>query len=93
MDLQLVEQQFTWNAAALLPYLRDSEVTDLLINGTRTCYFEKGGVLFPVENPFKDQEQIRNWIERLLIPIHKRLDAKYPYVDGRLLEGSHPRQR
>lgn len=88
MELKTLEQQFTGNARLLLPFLQDTEVTDLLINGTKSFFIEKEGTLRSEKNPFEDLDQIRNWIERLLVPIHKRVDAKMPYVDGRLLDGS-----
>lgn len=88
MELITIEQQFTGKAAALLPYLYDSLVTDILLNGTTTLFVEREGNLIAAKNPFEGPDEIRSWMERLLIPIQRRFDAKAPYVDGRLLDGS-----
>lgn len=70
-------------AAALLPWFQDSAVTDLLVNGTEGLFVEKGGELEAAVNPFSESG-LRGFVERLLLPLGKSLDATQPYVDGRI---------
>lgn len=83
-----VEQQMVGEAHCLLPLLKDTEITDILINGLSSLYLEKKGKLIRSLNPFTTESSIYAFIERLLVPIGKPLDAAAPYLDGRLLDGS-----
>lgn len=84
----LVEKQFLGAAIGLFPLMQDEKVTDILVNGTSSLFIERDGLLSVEKNPFKDNRQVQDFIERLLIPIGKRIDAAHPYADGRLLDGS-----
>lgn len=88
MEINWKKTQMVGRATALLPWFRDPEVTDILINGPGSLFVEKAGELRQVPSPFETSQQIEEWIERLLIPIGKRLDASRPYVDGRMLDGN-----
>lgn len=83
-----IEKQFLGAAHDLFPLMRDEKVTDILINGTTSVFVEREGSLVTEKNPFRDSRQVQDFIERLLIPIGKRVDAAHPYMDGRLLDGS-----
>lgn len=83
-----LEKQFLGAAVDLFPLMRDEAITDILVNGTGTLFVEKEGQLRAEKNPFKEKRQVQDFIERLLIPIGKRIDAAHPYADGRLLDGS-----
>ena len=83
-----VSKQFVGTATSLLPLFDDDEITDIFINGTQTLYVEKGSRLEQGENPFKETHALQDFIERLLVPLGKRVDAQRPYIDGRLLDGS-----
>jgi pilus assembly protein CpaF len=82
------EQQMVGEAESLLTFLRDDDVTDILINGLESLYVEEQGALSKRINPFSSESSVFSFIERLLIPISKSLDASAPYLDGRLLDGS-----
>ncbi|MBY0371589.1 Flp pilus assembly complex ATPase component TadA [bacterium] len=83
-----LEKQFRGAAARLLPWVLDAEVTDLLINGLHSAYVQKKGRLECIEPPFSAQEELTDFVDRLVIPLGKRLDAARPYLDGRLADGS-----
>ncbi len=83
-----LEKQLMGRASALLPLLQDEEVTDILINGPRTLFVDRHGKLSRLESPFDDPASIGDFIERLLIPIGKRIDSAHPYIEGRLVDGS-----
>jgi pilus assembly protein CpaF len=86
--IEHLSQQFVGQARMILPYLEDEEVTDILINGVRTFFVERKGELEQHPNPFEQHQSLFHFIERILVPIGKRIDATAPYVDGRLLDGS-----
>lgn len=71
----------------MVPFLEDSRVTDILINGTEGFYLEIEGVLERRDLALQRGDLVE-LIERLVVPIGKRIDATHPYLDGRLLEGS-----
>jgi len=81
-------EQLTGEAQGLRSYFEDPAVTDLLINGLESFYIEQKGVLSQKPNPFTNSERLFHFIERLLIPNQKQLNAAAPYLDGSLLDGS-----
>lgn len=83
-----LRKQFAGRAAALLPYLDDPAVTDVLVNGTHSLYVERSGALVAQPSPFGDRREVMELVERLLVPLGKRVDAAVPYLDGRLADGS-----
>jgi len=72
----------------LRPYLEDPEVTDILVNGPGELFVERRGELVREPSPFPDGGSLQELIERLLIPIGRRVDASQPFVDGRMFDGS-----
>lgn len=87
-NIEPLEKQLVGRAASLLPFLKDSKVTDILINGIETFFIEREGELHGVPHPFNQKENIFELIERMVVPLGKRIDAAQPYLDGRLLDGS-----
>ncbi len=83
-----LQKQFVGCAASLVPYMEDETITDILINGTYSLYIEKEGSLVPLTSPFTDISSLFDFIERLLVPIGKRIDAAKPFTDGRCVDGS-----
>ena len=83
-----ISQQFCGPAKALFPYYQDTTITDILINGTKSLYVEQEGKLIPLPPVFQKNSEVSDFVERLLYPIGKRVDALQPYIDGRLLDGA-----
>jgi pilus assembly protein CpaF len=81
-------RQLLGRAAALLPWMEDEAVTEVLVNGVESLYVERAGRLCRETNPFDTREALVDLVERLVIPIGRRVDAAHPYLDGRLLDGS-----
>ncbi|UCG39711.1 MAG: CpaF family protein, partial [bacterium] len=69
-------------------WLHDPEVSEIMINGTRSVYLERGGTLEKMASPYQDEDAIRRLVDRILAPLGRRVDEKAPYVDGRLPDGS-----
>ena len=81
-------RQFVGRALSLLALMEDKAVTDILINGTQSLYVERAGHLVPENSPFTSVDSLLDFIERLVVPIGRRIDAAHPYLDGRLADGS-----
>jgi len=71
----------------LEPLLADASVTEVMVNGTGSCFVERNGRLEPVPLAL-DDTGIMRIVERILAPLGLRLDRASPMVDARLPDGS-----
>lgn len=67
--------------------LSDPAVSELMINGPGAVWIERAGAIEPT-NTVLDRPEIDLLIERLVVPIGRRVDQRSPCVDGRLADGS-----
>ncbi len=72
----------------LEPYVRDPEVTEVMVNNADTIYVERGGKLYWTGAKFLDNEQLRRTIDKIVARVGRRVDESSPYVDARLPDGS-----
>jgi pilus assembly protein CpaF len=72
----------------LEPYLRDPEVTEIMVNGHDQIYVERNGRIHPVEVAFADESHLRRTIEKIVSRVGRRVDEASPMVDARLPDGS-----
>jgi pilus assembly protein CpaF len=72
----------------LEPLLQDSSISEVMVNGPETIYFEKDGRLYLSPIRFRDDLHITRIIERILAPLGRRVDESSPMVDARLPDGS-----
>ncbi|MBD3246917.1 MAG: P-loop NTPase [Candidatus Omnitrophica bacterium] len=68
--------------------LKDSEITEVMVNNKDQVYIEKLGRIHLTSKKFTGNEQVRIVIERILAPLGRRIDESVPYVDARLPDGS-----
>ena len=68
--------------------LADPSVSEIMVNGCRQIFCEKGGKLKLSELQVTSNKHLRNIIERIVTPLGRRIDEKNPYVDARLADGS-----
>ena len=68
--------------------LSDPQVTEIMINGHKQVYIERGGKLFEAEVNFRDQDHLLNIIDRIVSTIGRHVDEASPMVDARLKDGS-----
>ena len=69
-------------------FVRDPEVTEVMVNNADTIYVERRGKLYWTGAKFLDNEQLRRTIEKIVARIGRRIDEASPYVDARLPDGS-----
>jgi pilus assembly protein CpaF len=72
----------------LEPYLRDPEVSEIMVNGHDQIYVERAGRLYPVETAFADESHLRRTIDKVVARVGRRVDEASPMVDARLPDGS-----
>jgi pilus assembly protein CpaF len=69
-------------------FLRDAEISDILVNGPNSVYVEKQGRLILTDVKFRDEPHLMKVIDRIVSTIGRRLDRDSPMVDARLPDGS-----
>ena len=72
----------------LEPYLRDPEVSEIMVNGHDQVYVERAGRLYPVAATFADESHLRRTIDKIVSRVGRRVDEASPMVDARLPDGS-----
>ena len=68
--------------------LKDRGVSDILINGPKNIYVEKGGQLQKSKVEFRDGKHLLQIIDRIVSKVGRRVDETSPMVDARLEDGS-----
>ena len=72
----------------LQPLLQDPEITEVMVNGPKSVYIEKKGQLQKSQVVFDDDNHVLQIIDRIILPLGRRVDADSPTVDARLPDGS-----
>ena len=68
--------------------LDDPDVSEVMVNGPNKVYIEKNGQLSRAPIKFDDNEHVLRIIDRIILPLGRRVDADSPTVDARLPDGS-----
>jgi pilus assembly protein CpaF len=69
-------------------FLRDKEITEIMINNPSTIYIEKFGKIYKTNKSFLDENHLMRIIDKIVSRIGRRVDESSPYVDARLPDGS-----
>ncbi len=72
----------------LEPFLKDSTISDILVNSYKQIYVERYGKLEPTDVRFKDDEHLMKIIDKIVSLVGRRIDESTPMVDARLEDGS-----
>ena len=70
------------------PLLDDPDISEVMVNGPKKVYVEKKGQLVRTDVAFDDDAHVMRVIERIILPLGRRVDADSPTVDARLPDGS-----
>ena len=68
--------------------LRDSAISDILVNRFDQVYVERDGRLQQTDIVFRDDRHLMQIIERIVSTVGRRIDESSPMVDARLRDGS-----
>jgi pilus assembly protein CpaF len=72
----------------LEPFLRDPEITEIMVNGYDQIFVERFGRLYDVDARFQDEAHLRRTIDKIVGRVGRRVDESSPMVDARLPDGS-----
>ncbi|HET9912887.1 MAG TPA: CpaF family protein [Anaerolineales bacterium] len=70
------------------PLLEDPDVSEVMVNGPKKVFIEKSGKLTKSGVTFDDDDHVARIIDRIILPLGRRVDADSPTVDARLPDGS-----
>jgi pilus assembly protein CpaF len=70
------------------PFLRDPELTEVMVNGCDDIWIERSGRLQRVDGRFADEQHLRRTIDKIVSRVGRRVDESSPMVDARLPDGS-----
>ena len=92
-DLALLEtvealRRHSVGAGLLDPLLQQPGVTDVLVNGPRQVYVDRGHGLELTDLKFANDAEVRRLAQRLAASVGRRLDDASPFVDARLPDGT-----
>ena len=72
----------------LEPLLRDSDLSEVMVNAFDRIYVERSGKLVKTDTAFADEAHLRRTIDKIVSKIGRRVDETSPMVDARLPDGS-----
>ena len=70
------------------PLLKDSSITEVMVNGPDSIYIERKGRLQKTDVRFRNSEHLMHIIDRIVSAVGRRVDESSPMVDARLADGS-----
>ena len=68
--------------------LEDNTISEVMVNGANAVYIEQNGKLIKTGIKFEDDNEVLRIIEKIILPLGRRIDADTPTVDARLPDGS-----
>lgn len=68
--------------------LADADVSEIMVNGFKRIFVEKGGKVQLSPVTFTSNDHLRRIIERIVTPLGRQINDSTPYVDARLKDGS-----
>ena len=86
LSLEVLDEVF--GLGPLEPLLQDPTISDILVNGAKEVYVERGGLLEETRISFKDDAHLMHIIDKIVSAIGRRVDESSPMVDARLADGS-----
>lgn len=70
------------------PLLDDPDISEVMVNGPKKVFVEKNGKLTKSPITFDDDNHVLRIIDRIILPLGRRVDIDSPTVDARLPDGS-----
>lgn len=68
--------------------LEDTDISEIMINGSKHIFIEKKGRLYKATEVFSDEERLRNVIQQIVSSCNRIVNETTPIVDARLEDGS-----
>lgn len=68
--------------------IEDSEITEIMINGTDHIFIERGGRIYRWNKRFRQKEKLEDVIQQIAAGSNRMVNETSPIVDARLPDGS-----
>src|SRR6187551_4012781 len=78
----------TFGLGPLEMLLKEPSISEIMINGPKAVYVERGGCLEKTSVTFRDDKHLMQIIDRIVSKVGRRVDEVCPMVDARLPDGS-----
>ncbi len=83
---EVLDEAFGFGPLELL--LKEEGVADIMINGPKHVFIEKGGRIQKSDVTFRDNDHLLQILDRIVSRVGRRIDETSPMVDARLPDGS-----
>ncbi len=83
---EVLDEAFGFGPLELL--LKEEGVADIMINGPKNVFIEKGGRILKSDVTFRDNDHLLQILDRIVSKVGRRIDETSPMVDARLPDGS-----
>lgn len=83
---EVLDEAFGFGPLELL--LKEEGVADIMINGPKCVFLEKGGRIIKSDVTFRDNDHLLQILDRIVSKVGRRVDETSPMVDARLPDGS-----
>ena len=72
----------------LQEFLEDEGITEIMINGTQSIFYERGGCLYQSDKRFVSRDKLEDVIQQIVAGSNRLVNEASPIVDARLKDGS-----
>lgn len=72
----------------LQEFLEDENITEIMINGTQSIFYERGGRLYQSDKRFVSRDKLEDVIQQIVAGSNRLVNEASPIVDARLKDGS-----
>ncbi|MBL8816939.1 MAG: CpaF family protein [Planctomyces sp.] len=83
---EVLDEAFGFGPLEIL--LKEEGVADIMINGPKHVFIEKGGRIQKSDVTFRDNDHLLQILDRIVSKVGRRVDETSPMVDARLPDGS-----
>lgn len=83
---EVLDETFGFGPLEIL--LKEEGVADIMINGPKHVFLEKGGRIIKSPVTFRDNEHLMQILDRIVSKVGRRIDETSPMCDARLPDGS-----
>ncbi|MCG6155380.1 CpaF family protein [Rubinisphaera margarita] len=83
---EVLDETFGFGPLEIL--MKMDDVADIMINGPKHVFLEKGGRIVKSDVTFRDNQHLLQILDRIVSRVGRRVDESNPMVDARLPDGS-----
>lgn len=73
---------------AIQDLIDDSSITEIMINGYKNIFIEQEGEMIKLDRQIESEEVLEQLIQKMVSRMDRKVNAKYPICDVRLINGS-----